>query len=769
MAFYSFVIYAGNGTNRTFSINFPYLDKSHVKAKINSAPTTAFSWLNNSTIQFTTAPAAGNVIEIYRETPQNSSPVDFTDGSILLERDLDLLATFNLYVGQEATDKAARAISVGSDGAFNALGLRVSNAADPVNAQDLVTKQWAENSVSSGINQAQTAAASAAAAATTASNAAASAQSDRVTASQAASNAVAAEITAVSASNTAATAKVQAVSAKDTAVTKATEATTSATSANAAAVAAQNAKDAAVTAQTNATTASSTVVTKATEAANSATSALNSKNAAATSESNAAASANLAQNWASSTGLVNGVSFGAKKYATDAATSATQAGNSAASAASSLANLGNAETNAVAAKVAAESARDTAVSAKNTAVQAAADAQSATPGAVKVSNTDTTSDKLNNKLTVAAPLTKTVKNGGAYELLELGINLSSYVTKAANTFTGAQTMPNIVINSSIAESQMYKTKFNDYALFGYTVTLRHNTSGNNMYLDCQASADIGSTNVGIRWANAAGNVKFQQYFTPSTGVMQNYATDGTAEYRWSIQGATADCTAASLNRNTATQPDYYCFNVGDPANTTYGASVNIYGATAGGRSAKLLMFNSNTVRGGFIAADTDFLHLCTAKHMLCNFSGEPFLELWRNQASLTYSGSRNNRMDWQNDGNVVLIRNGSSVWAINNYVSDARLKEDIKPLGDGVLEKVKQLNAKTYLWKDNLMGKGDKREIGLIAQEVQEVFPEVVSKVGMDDNLGIAYQNLVPVLVAAIKELSAKVEALEAQVAGGAA
>ncbi len=759
MAFYSFVIYAGNGTNRNFSINFPYLDKSHVKAKINSAPTTAFSWLNNSTIQFTTAPADGDVIEIYRETPQNSSLVDFTDGSILLERDLDLLATFNLYVGQEATDKAARAISVGSDGAFNALGLRVSNAADPVRDQDLVTKQWAENSVSSGINQAQTAAAAAAAAATTSSNAAAAAQSDRVTASQAASAAVAAEITAVSASNTATTAKVQAVSAKDTAVTKATEATTSATSANAAAVAAQNAKDEAVTAQTNATMASSTVVTKATEAANSATSALNSKNAAATSESNAAASANLAQNWASSTGLVDGESFGAKKYAADAAASATQAGNSAASAASSLANLGNAETNAVAAKVAAESARDTAVSAKDTAVQAAADAQNATPGAVKVSNTDTTSDKLNNKLTVVAPLSKTVKNGGAYELLELGINLSNYATKAANTYTGAQTMPNIVINSSIAESQMNKTKFNDYALFGYTVTLRHNTSGNNMYLDCQASADIGSTNVGIRWANAAGNVKFQQYFTPSTGVMQNSATDGTAAFRWSIQGA----TAAGLNRNTAGQPDYYCFNVGDPANTTYGASVNIYGAAVNDRSAKLLMFNSNTVRGGFIAAETDFLHLATAKHALMNFSGEPFLELWRNQASLTYSGSRNNRMDWQNDGNVVLIRNGSSVWAINNYVSDARLKEDIKPLGDGVLEKVKQLNAKTYLWKGNLMGKGDKREIGLIAQEVQEVFPEVVSKVGMDDNLGIAYQNLVPVLVEAVKELSAKVEALEAQ------
>ncbi len=656
MAFYSFVIYAGNGTNRNFSINFPYLDKSHVKAKINSAPTTAFSWLNDSTIQFTTAPAAGDVIEIYRETPQNSSPVDFTDGSILLERDLDMLATFNLYVGQEATDKAARSISVGPDGAFNALGLRVSNAADPVNAQDLVTKKWAENSVSSDVNQAQTAAATA----------------------------VAAKNISISASNNATTVKDQAVAAKDIAVTNATEAATSAASANWAVVAAQNAKDEAVTAQTNAV---------------------------------------------------------AARVAAESA-----------------------RDTAVSAKDTAVSAKDTAVSAKDTAVQAAADAQAATPGKVKVSNTDTTLDYLNTKLTCQSPMSKLIRFTGADERLELRINLNSYATKGLNTFTGTQTMPNIEINSVSAVSLFNKTVFNDFALFGSAVTLKHNTSGNNTYLDCQASADTGSTNAGIRWADSIGTVKFKQYFTPATGVMQTSATDGTAAFHWSIQGETATYTAASLKRDASgANPNYYSFNVGDPANTTYGATVNIYGATTGSRYAKLLMLNSNTLRGGFIASDTDLLHLCTNKHTLTNFAGDPFFESWINKASLTYSGSRTNRMDWQDDGNIVLTRNGTPVWAINNNLSDARLKEDIKPLGDGVLEKVKQLNAKTYLWKDNLMGKGDKREIGLIAQEVQEVFPEVVSKVGMDDTLGIAYQNIVPVLVEAVKELSAKVEALEAQ------
>ena len=93
---YSYVLYAGNGSNKNFSFHFPYLDKAHVKVKIDTANTKAFTWLTDNSLQFNTAPAAGSIIEIYRETPQSAAPVDFTDGSVLLERDLDLLATFNL-------------------------------------------------------------------------------------------------------------------------------------------------------------------------------------------------------------------------------------------------------------------------------------------------------------------------------------------------------------------------------------------------------------------------------------------------------------------------------------------------------------------------------------------------------------------------------------------------------------------------------------------------------------------------------------------------
>ena len=81
--------------------------------------------------------------------------------------------------------------------------------------------------------------------------------------------------------------------------------------------------------------------------------------------------------------------------------------------------------------------------------------------------------------------------------------------------------------------------------------------------------------------------------------------------------------------------------------------------------------------------------------------------------------------------------------------SDARLKTNIVSLGD-TLEKLLLIDGKTYTLKKN-----DKQKIGLLAQDIQEVFPELVSK---NDNemLAVNYQGLVPVIINALKEQDAK-------------
>ena len=90
--------------------------------------------------------------------------------------------------------------------------------------------------------------------------------------------------------------------------------------------------------------------------------------------------------------------------------------------------------------------------------------------------------------------------------------------------------------------------------------------------------------------------------------------------------------------------------------------------------------------------------------------------------------------------------------------SDERLKENIQPLGS-TLDKLHQIEGKTYSLK-----KDEKHtpKIGVLAQEVQAVFPELVTE-GGDGILSVNYQGLVPVLINAINEQEVKIAALEAQ------
>lgn len=96
---------------------------------------------------------------------------------------------------------------------------------------------------------------------------------------------------------------------------------------------------------------------------------------------------------------------------------------------------------------------------------------------------------------------------------------------------------------------------------------------------------------------------------------------------------------------------------------------------------------------------------------------------------------------------------------IVNGPSDRRLKENIRPL-EGALEKVLALRGVSF----NFLKDKKKREIGLIAQDVEPIVPEVLQDYNLPDEepmLAIDYTRLVPVLIEAIKELTARIANLE--------
>ena len=113
--------------------------------------------------------------------------------------------------------------------------------------------------------------------------------------------------------------------------------------------------------------------------------------------------------------------------------------------------------------------------------------------------------------------------------------------------------------------------------------------------------------------------------------------------------------------------------------------------------------------------------------------------------------------------------------------SDYRLKNDIKSVSNSCLDKVLDMNivefkykqrkfetiastdsveAKSAVWYDEESSIVKNKHYGLIAQELQEIYPDLVVE-GQDGFLGVNYLEIIPLLVRSIQELNAKVEQYE--------
>jgi hypothetical protein len=91
-----------------------------------------------------------------------------------------------------------------------------------------------------------------------------------------------------------------------------------------------------------------------------------------------------------------------------------------------------------------------------------------------------------------------------------------------------------------------------------------------------------------------------------------------------------------------------------------------------------------------------------------------------------------------------------------NSASDARLKKDIVQL-EGALDKIDAMRGVSYNWINPTQS--EDRQVGVIAQEIQSVYPELVTE-GGNGYLSVDYPKLTAVLLQSVKELKAMVLAL---------
>lgn len=182
----------------------------------------------------------------------------------------------------------------------------------------------------------------------------------------------------------------------------------------------------------------------------------------------------------------------------------------------------------------------------------------------------------------------------------------------------------------------------------------------------------------------------------------------------------------------------------DAGNSNYG-TYTIYDQD-GTQNVTPTVFNSNTTTHKSVATLTN-----GKVALVYNTAGGYFIIYEGSGAQLA--------QDLQVDGTVKFTSVGSGTYAndlnltsdgtLTTSSSDIRLKKDIAPLSDSTLDKVLQLNPVSFVWKADETGRTD---LGLIAQEVEPIFPEITFTNKVDGYMGINYSRLTPILIKAVQE-----------------
>jgi len=139
--------YTGNGTNKLFSITFPYLSESDIDVYLNDTLqtiTTQYFFANITTLEFVVAPANGAEIRIQRSTDVDTPQATFYPGSSIKAQDLNSNTNQALYSVQEWRDQTVPLYNAVLPDDIDMGGNQINNLANPTLAQDAVTKSYAD-------------------------------------------------------------------------------------------------------------------------------------------------------------------------------------------------------------------------------------------------------------------------------------------------------------------------------------------------------------------------------------------------------------------------------------------------------------------------------------------------------------------------------------------------------------------------------------------------------------------------------------------------
>lgn len=158
----SYQNYTGDNATTQFSIPFTYQDTAEISVTVDGVAETGLTFPSSSTVQLTSAPATGTLVQVRRSTDLTARAVDFASGSVLTEEDLDDSNIQVFHASQESVDRAEDSIQLGTDNKWDAGGSIIKNVGTPIANDDAATKTYADGISSAAVTQATAAAVAAA-------------------------------------------------------------------------------------------------------------------------------------------------------------------------------------------------------------------------------------------------------------------------------------------------------------------------------------------------------------------------------------------------------------------------------------------------------------------------------------------------------------------------------------------------------------------------------------------------------------------------------
>lgn len=368
---------------------------------------------------------------------------------------------------------------------------------------------------------------------------------------------------------------------------------------------------------------------------------------------------------------------------------------------------------------------------------------------IRGANVSANSIILNNSLTLGNTiLTSTRINGQSANVEEMNVIYDVSVgTNLANSYIDSESV-NVYYNDGLITSNSRMTATTLWIKNIYADNI--NTSGDlNVNSNTSFSGADNYFAFGIR---AGANSTFANITVTDTANVNRFNASGLATYNANV------VMNRSLSSNTVTSS----------------GGVSVLGTNAGVTTRRVVFNDASDVASVTITANTATTPY-SLRLPLADGSATQYIGTDGAGRLNFYTLSGNTTTDFfarsVSVGAGVASGVNGEIRAAGNitayYSSDERLKENVKNISNA-LELVKSIRGVEFDWNDNYLennGGEDgyfvrKHDIGVIAQEVESVLPEVVGTRG-DGYKAVKYERLVAVLIEAVKELSAEVDRLK--------